>query len=294
MIRILKGTDCSLEANLGGTDVDGDGVVDWTVSSASIAAGISTATAPRRSWPTATTARRWPSRARAGRGASCGRRPTPRARPGLRASPPAIAARSAGPAPRSTISTTTGSPRWCARAWSSAPTARSSRSLRPATPATRRGSSLSPPTSIRIRGGVHQRAEHLGVAGRRVGEGSQLPRRLGVRARPRRRRRLRRLRGQRAGDEPGDRRRPQQLRDGLRRRRHLRAAAGLGARRRRGGPPTVADFDGDGLPRSPSRGRRSTRSTTSTAARPRGRAANASSANAASSAPTSTAPRAAT
>jgi hypothetical protein len=39
VIRILKGTDCSLEQNLGGTDVDGDGVVDWTVSSASIAAG---------------------------------------------------------------------------------------------------------------------------------------------------------------------------------------------------------------------------------------------------------------
>ena len=39
VIRILKGTDCSLEANLGGVDVDADNVVDWTVSSASLAAG---------------------------------------------------------------------------------------------------------------------------------------------------------------------------------------------------------------------------------------------------------------
>jgi len=39
VIRVLKGTDCSLEANLGGTDVDGDGIVDYTVSSASLAAG---------------------------------------------------------------------------------------------------------------------------------------------------------------------------------------------------------------------------------------------------------------
>jgi len=39
VIRILKGTDCSLEANLGGVDLDGDTVLDWTVSSASLAAG---------------------------------------------------------------------------------------------------------------------------------------------------------------------------------------------------------------------------------------------------------------
>jgi hypothetical protein len=39
VIRVLRGTDCSLEANLGGVDVDGDGTVDWTVSSASLAAG---------------------------------------------------------------------------------------------------------------------------------------------------------------------------------------------------------------------------------------------------------------
>ena len=39
VIRVLKGTDCSLEANLGGVDLDGDTVADWTVSSASLAAG---------------------------------------------------------------------------------------------------------------------------------------------------------------------------------------------------------------------------------------------------------------
>jgi hypothetical protein len=39
VIRVLKGSDCSLEANLGGTDLDNDGVPDYTVSSASIAAG---------------------------------------------------------------------------------------------------------------------------------------------------------------------------------------------------------------------------------------------------------------
>ena len=38
MIRVLRGTDCSLEVNLGGVDVDGDTVVDWIVSSASLAA----------------------------------------------------------------------------------------------------------------------------------------------------------------------------------------------------------------------------------------------------------------
>jgi len=37
VIRVLSGEDCSLEANLGGVDVDGDLVVDWTVSSASLA-----------------------------------------------------------------------------------------------------------------------------------------------------------------------------------------------------------------------------------------------------------------
>lgn len=39
VIRVLRGTDCGLEVNLGGADVDGDGVTDWTVSSASLAAG---------------------------------------------------------------------------------------------------------------------------------------------------------------------------------------------------------------------------------------------------------------
>lgn len=39
VIRVLSGTDCSLEANLGGTDVDNDGTVDFTVSSASLAVG---------------------------------------------------------------------------------------------------------------------------------------------------------------------------------------------------------------------------------------------------------------
>ena len=39
VLRVLSGKDCSLEANLTGTDLDGDGVVDWTYSSASLAAG---------------------------------------------------------------------------------------------------------------------------------------------------------------------------------------------------------------------------------------------------------------
>jgi hypothetical protein len=39
VIRVLSGKDCSLEANLGGTDLDGDAIVDYTVSSASLAAG---------------------------------------------------------------------------------------------------------------------------------------------------------------------------------------------------------------------------------------------------------------
>ena len=38
VIRILDGSTCGLVANLGGTDLDGDGIVDWTVSSASLAA----------------------------------------------------------------------------------------------------------------------------------------------------------------------------------------------------------------------------------------------------------------
>jgi len=39
VIRVLRGTDCSLEANLGGTDLDGDGATDWIVSSATLASG---------------------------------------------------------------------------------------------------------------------------------------------------------------------------------------------------------------------------------------------------------------
>ena len=39
VIRVLRGTDCSVEVNLGGIDYDGDGVAEWTVSSASLAAG---------------------------------------------------------------------------------------------------------------------------------------------------------------------------------------------------------------------------------------------------------------
>lgn len=39
VIRVLRGDDCSLVTNLGGTDLDGDSVPDWTVSSASLAAG---------------------------------------------------------------------------------------------------------------------------------------------------------------------------------------------------------------------------------------------------------------
>jgi hypothetical protein len=39
VIRVLRGTDCTLEANLGGTDLDGDGILDWTVSSATLATG---------------------------------------------------------------------------------------------------------------------------------------------------------------------------------------------------------------------------------------------------------------
>ncbi|MFO0555504.1 MAG: VCBS repeat-containing protein [Polyangiaceae bacterium] len=39
VIRVLRGTDCSLETNLGGVDVDGDSIADYTVSSASLAVG---------------------------------------------------------------------------------------------------------------------------------------------------------------------------------------------------------------------------------------------------------------
>ena len=39
VIRVLSGKDCSIEANLGGTDLDGDGLPDYTVSSATLAAG---------------------------------------------------------------------------------------------------------------------------------------------------------------------------------------------------------------------------------------------------------------
>src|SRR5690606_29816048 len=39
VIRVLRGTDCSLEVNLGGVDYDGDEIPEWTVSSASLAVG---------------------------------------------------------------------------------------------------------------------------------------------------------------------------------------------------------------------------------------------------------------
>jgi hypothetical protein len=39
VVRVLKGTDCSLEANLGGIDIDGDAVIDWTYSSSPVAVG---------------------------------------------------------------------------------------------------------------------------------------------------------------------------------------------------------------------------------------------------------------
>lgn len=39
VLRILKGNDCSLQANLAGTDLDGDGVVDWVNSPTAVAAG---------------------------------------------------------------------------------------------------------------------------------------------------------------------------------------------------------------------------------------------------------------
>ncbi|HEY5242235.1 MAG TPA: CARDB domain-containing protein [Polyangiaceae bacterium] len=37
IIRILKGSDCTLQANLGGVDLDGDGVVDWVNSPSAVA-----------------------------------------------------------------------------------------------------------------------------------------------------------------------------------------------------------------------------------------------------------------
>ncbi|MBX3191962.1 MAG: hypothetical protein KF819_33535 [Labilithrix sp.] len=37
VIRILKGTDCTQEATIGGTDLDGDGLVDWARSSSPVA-----------------------------------------------------------------------------------------------------------------------------------------------------------------------------------------------------------------------------------------------------------------
>jgi len=39
VIRVLRGSDCTLEANLGGVDLDGDTVPDYVVSSATLAAG---------------------------------------------------------------------------------------------------------------------------------------------------------------------------------------------------------------------------------------------------------------
>ncbi len=39
VLRILRGTDCSVEAVLGGTDLDGDSVVDWVASPATPALG---------------------------------------------------------------------------------------------------------------------------------------------------------------------------------------------------------------------------------------------------------------
>jgi len=39
IIRVLSGVDCSLQKNLGGVDIDGDGLVDWTQSSSPVAVG---------------------------------------------------------------------------------------------------------------------------------------------------------------------------------------------------------------------------------------------------------------
>jgi len=39
IIRVLKGTDCSLQANIGGVDLNGDGVIDWVNSPSAVAVG---------------------------------------------------------------------------------------------------------------------------------------------------------------------------------------------------------------------------------------------------------------
>jgi hypothetical protein len=39
IVRVLRGADCSLEANLAGVDLDKDGVTDWVVSSSTVAVG---------------------------------------------------------------------------------------------------------------------------------------------------------------------------------------------------------------------------------------------------------------
>ncbi len=39
VIRVISGKDCSLEANLTGVDLDADGIIDWSYSSASLAGG---------------------------------------------------------------------------------------------------------------------------------------------------------------------------------------------------------------------------------------------------------------
>ncbi|MBK8259234.1 MAG: hypothetical protein IPK82_42080 [Polyangiaceae bacterium] len=39
VVRVISGKDCSLEANLTGTDLDADGIIDWSYSSAALAAG---------------------------------------------------------------------------------------------------------------------------------------------------------------------------------------------------------------------------------------------------------------
>ncbi len=39
IIRVIRGTDCTLEANLAGVDLDNDGVIDWVVSPSTLAVG---------------------------------------------------------------------------------------------------------------------------------------------------------------------------------------------------------------------------------------------------------------
>ena len=39
IVRILKGNDCTLEANIGGVDLDADTAVDWVNSPSSVALG---------------------------------------------------------------------------------------------------------------------------------------------------------------------------------------------------------------------------------------------------------------